>query len=39
MLLCNQDDIFLARAGRAAAWHREWVGGGEMGEGRPKSTE
>lgn len=32
MLLCNQDDIFLAGAGRAAAWCREWVRGGEMGE-------
>lgn len=31
-MLCNQDDIFLARARGAAAWCREWVGGGDVGE-------
>lgn len=28
-MLCNHDDLFLARASRAAALSREWVGGGD----------
>lgn len=43
-LLCNRDDLFLARAGRAA-WSREssmaqeWVGGGAGCGGGWRRTE